>query len=175
MGSSYNSYSTRWRIGFTAEQYLTLNGKIFYAQYTDTNVADGSSVTIGIDIPAGYYPRGHASLTSDGGVTFEIREDVTYSGGNAIDAINMDRNSSNVDYMTFVSNPAVTDEGTVLFTGFYGSAGGGGWFGGSASPAMGNASPIAFKANTKYIIKVTNTSGSASKISVGFYFTEQVA
>ena len=165
----YNNYSTRWRVAFSPEQYLTVEGKIFHGQYHNASVANGSSVTMGISVPTNYYPRGFFDVTSDGGITVEIFEGSTYTGGTTINAINMDRNSSATDHMTIVHSPTVTDEGTLLDIQYLGGSG----FHADV-PGLTQSTPMALKVNTKYIIKVTNTSGDASKIAVGIYFTEQV-
>jgi len=145
MGSGYNHWSTRWRVGITLEEYAALDGLLFYVEYYNSSVTNGSSVTLGISTPTTCTARGRIIVESDEGVTVQFYEDSTYSGGSAINAINMDRTSSNVDSLTFVTNPTVTNE------------------------------HFKIKSNAKYIIKVTNVSGDASKIKVGWFFMEQPA
>ena len=92
MGSSYNSYSTRWRIGFTAEQYLTLNGKIFYAQYTDTDVVFDVADDIDLDF-----------------------SDDTLDNLHDISEINMDNGSANsIDGITLDDILEMTDDNNTL-------------------------------------------------------------
>jgi len=172
MGSGYNHWSTRWRVGITLEEYAALDGLLFYVEYYNSSVTNGSSVTLGISTPTTCTARGRIIVESDEGVTVQFYEDSTYSGGSAINAINMDRTSSNVDSLTFVTNPTVTNEGTVLAQSINGSAS---QFKEGGTPGECACSHFKIKSNAKYIIKVTNVSGDASKIKVGWFFMEQPA
>ena len=172
MGTGYNNWSTRWKVGMTLEEYSALDGLLFYAEYYNAAVANGSSVTLGISTPTTHTSRGRIIVESDEGVTVQFSEAATYTGGSAVNAINVDRTSANVDHLTLVSNPTVTNEGTVLIQSILGSAS---QFREGGTPGECSCSHFKLKANTKYIIKVTNVSGDASKIKVGWYFIEQTA
>jgi len=172
MGTGYNHWSTRWRVGMTLEEYSALDGVLFYGEYYTSSVTNGSSVTLAISTPTTHTARGRIVVESDEGVTVKFSEDATHIGGSAVNAINIDRTSANADHLTLVSNPTVTNEGTTLFQSILGSAS---QFKEGGTPGECACSHFRLKSTTTYLIKVTNVSGDASKIKVGFYFIEQPA
>jgi len=172
MGTGYNHWSTRWRVGMTLEEYSALDGLLFYVEYYNSSVTNGSCVTLAISTPTTHTNRGRVIIESDEGVTVQFYEDATISGGGAVNAINIDRTSSNADHTTFLTDPTVSDQGTVLFQSVNGSAS---QFKEGGTPGECQCSHFKLKSNATYIIKVTNVSGDASKIKVGWYFIEQSA
>jgi len=172
MGTGYNNWSTRWRVAIGLEEYSALDGVLFYGEHYWSSVSNGSSVTFAISTPTNYTCRGRAIIESDEGVTVEFREDVLQKDGAAVNAINIDRTSTNVDHMTLTYDPTVTDEGTQLWKSIEGSAS---QFKEGGTPGECACSHFKLKSSTTYTVKVTNFSGDASKIKVGWYFIEQPA
>ena len=124
MGTAINHYSTRWRVSYDAEEFVQLKGMIFTADYYNSSVASNSCVTFAISMPTvGVITsaRCRFSVESTNGALVELKEGATYTGGVAINAINMDRNSTNTDHLTIASNPTVTNEGTRLIASVMGS------------------------------------------------------
>lgn len=172
MGTGYNHYSTRWQIAYDAEEFVQLKGYLFYAEVYHSSIANAACATFAVSMPtSGVLTSARCRITieSDEGVIVQIKEGAAYTGGSAVNAINMDRNSANTDHLTFTSQPTVTNEGTTLITSVLGGAGN---FFSSGSPAFCSCTHLSLKYDTKYIIKVTNTSGDASKIKISMLFTE---
>ena len=167
MGTGYNNFSTRWRVAYSPEEYGTLDSLCFYAEYTGS-VASNSVATLGISVPTNYAPKGRFMEEATGPVIIRVKEGATFTGGSAINAINLSRNSSNVDHITFVSNPTVTDEGSTLITEVEGSGSQT-----SSAPGFSSRTHIELKLDTKYAITVTNGGASAVNFKVGLYFIER--
>ena len=80
----------------------------------------------------------------------------------------MNRTSSNSSGATIVKNPTVSSYGTKIETIIGGSAGG--KFSSGQSPSYSSGANWMFKPSAKYLIKVTNDSGDASKVKVSYLF-----
>jgi len=170
MGTGYNEFSTRWRLSYSPEEYTTLGGNTYYAEYYNSSIATSSTVTFGISVPTNVTPKGRFALESDGEVIIRIKEAATYTGGSAINAFNLKRNSTNTDGITFVSNPTVTNEGTRLESYYIGTGDLSNFA--RAEPESGDSVFWLLKTDTKYIVKITNQSGGAINIKLSYQFHE---
>jgi len=135
-----------------------------FIDYT-ASLANGASRDILLVIPAGCYPhfRKLEATVSDGPVSALLYEDVTTSAdGTPITTgmYNNNRASTNVSKCSIYHTPTVTDLGTMLHQHHVFSSG---------APGVANAAgvlndvenEIILKAGTKYLLRLTNTSGAA--------------
>lgn len=155
------------------ETYQTTEGKMYYGEFTVASLGDGSSCTIGIStctVGIGTYPHGRLLVDVDGAAISEFKETVAYTGGAGVTQYNLNRRSTETSDVTIVSNPTVSDEGTTIQTSYAGTT--------ITTPSKHGdpgSSKAAFwvlKSNTKYILKVTNTSGGAIKVHIAYLFHE---
>jgi hypothetical protein len=107
----------------------------------------------------------------EGAATFEIFESPTITlDGAAVSLTNKNRSSSNVADGTAFSGPTISATGTSLETDYIPGGQGPHRSGGSGGSGPRQQEWI-FKKGLNYLLRVTNTSGSASDISIaaGFY------
>jgi len=150
----------------------SVDGNAYYVEMISADLADGSSCTLGISVDTGgnKVPHGRFSVSVGGKAVCYLNEGVTFTGGSAITPYNINRNSDSLPTHSFVENPTVSDEGTNIETDFEGSSSDGRPFSNSAEPGSGEKEFWVLKKQTKYIVKVTNLSGSAINVKIGYTF-----
>ena len=102
-------------------------------------------------------------LSAEGDAQIFIFEDATTSGGGTAATVkNSNRTIGDAGAPTVLVGPTITGDGTQLLTQAIAGGRGGNAPGGNAE----RNSEIVLKASTNYLFRVTNTSGSASDLSI---------
>lgn len=105
----------------------------------------------------------NAVMTASGKSQFFIYEAPTVSVGTAITIYNNKRSSTNTPTAAVKHTPTVTAAGTtLLINGLINGGTGGVSQGGSG----GNRNEIVFKPSTEYLIRLTNTAGTAQDLNI---------
>lgn len=108
---------------------------------------------------------------TEGFLILNIYEDTEYTGGTPITPVNRNRNSSNTAKTTVLAGATGATEGTLIYTGVFGSAASGGFFGGSSGGGTGNsANSIVVDMNKKYLYELTNS--ETATVGINAEFTE---
>lgn len=115
--------------------------------------------------------HGFEVKTTAGEVVIELYEAPTVTAnGTAITPRNKNRGSANTALSLIYGGTTVSANGTLLFTRkIFGTSQGSHYEGGD----VGVGSEWVLKPNTKYIIKITNSSGTTISYTAGFYFYEK--
>lgn len=147
------------------------NGIGFDVSGTGTIASGASASFMAIVGDTSLHFHGFEIKSSAGLVTVELFEAPTTSAnGTAKTPLNKNRNSTTVSKTLVYMNPTITANGTLLATRQILQVGGGAHIeGGEASIS----SEWILKPNTKYIIKITNSSGGSINFSSSFYYYEK--
>lgn len=115
--------------------------------------------------------NGFEVSASAGATKIEIFESpTTTANGTAITPLNKNRSSTRTSLTSVYFNPTVSANGTLLATRQILSIGGGAHTEGGGT---GISSEWVLKPNTKYIVKITNLSGSTITYASSFYYYEK--
>ena len=133
-------------------------------------IADNASLSILISVGANEANIVFAASVG-GACEIIMTEGVTTSSdGTALSVLNMNRNSVNTSTLTAFHTPVSPTGGTTLTSGFF-------LEGGTGPHASGGGTDFdrewILKANTKYLIVITNRSGAAIPMSSGGNFYEE--
>ncbi len=142
-------------------------GLFFSLSEIDTSLPNNASldILIQVDPSSGLHIRFNARAGGD--AQGFIYEGTTFSAaGSVLAPINRNRFSQNVPPATFTRDPTITDLGTELYAELL--AGGSGFLtpGGEAS----TFEEFVLKGGETYLVRLTNTSGSAQPVNAVFDF-----
>lgn len=152
-------------------------GVLYHCGHLAASVADGASIDIGLTTPQDVALHLLTDIDIDGSADILISEGVTFTGGTAISVINQNRNSTNLSGVVAVHTPGGIVLGTQIrnchISGATASGGGGGGAGGLAGgAASGFDFELILLPSTKYLFRLTNRSGAASRASLcPFFYT----
>lgn len=151
-------------IDFTHDK--THEGRYFSGGYYNSSLADTSDQDFLVTTSSSNVFHGQFLVSISGDCTMQIFTGPTTSGGTSVTMSNHNRTSSKVSDLTVVHTPTVTGtgtqlNGTIFLPGGDKHTGGGGSF--------GFANEIIMAKSTSYLLRVTNVSGGAIKISIGFF------
>lgn len=129
-------------------------------------LANGANFDIVVAFGPGVKPKVSIEGLCVGNAMGYLYEGATTTGGTALTAINLDRNSTNTDNAAAVLNPTVTATGTLL--GSYVL------IGGQKKKATGgdiSTASLLLKPLTNYLLRMTNVSGAAqaAEMTVTWY------
>jgi len=157
-------------VAFIEEEHrLVHDGMVFDTDVLATSVANGASVTLQINIPAGLRPhlRQIRVAADDGPCTLELYEDSTVTvSGTLQDSRNHNRNSSNTALMTVLLSPTVTVLGTLLHRSYLPAAGAPGSNPGGFVIGGQSQQEFVMHPNQNAVLRITNNSGGAINISL---------
>lgn len=187
MGTGYNVKSTKTRwiqdeqgdildisgggslpiIDFT--EWHTKKEKVWYAEYHVHNIADGSSATFAFSSATNKYMHINYTVSvTNGDTEVSFAEAPTYTGGSAITSYAVNRMGAAANgSISFVSQPTVTDGGTVLETMHLAA---GSRF--TANPSKEHGTYWFLKKNTKYAVTVTNGAGAPIDVVISVIWHE---
>ncbi|MHA1210823.1 MAG: hypothetical protein ACTSSH_00030 [Candidatus Heimdallarchaeota archaeon] len=153
-----------------AVHYRIKESKEFYANYCWADIADTNSVYF--LIKAGdKTPHGNIGIMTSGKANLFLYETPTITGdGTAVTPYCLNRETDASPDATFFRDPTIGADGTELECALLGAAGKFSAVGGELSGAY-----WWFDHNKNYIVKVTNTSGGAIDIAIGYGFHEHLA
>lgn len=149
------------------EHRVIHDGMTYHATDRIASLANGATLDWLISVPAGTYP--HMTQFSfqleKGDVDILTYEGVTTSAdGTPITTFNRNRNSLNEAETLMFGGPTVTDLGTEIHDRFVPPTGSGvGSSAGTLAPNFGEEWIL--KPDTKYLIRLTNNSGSAIRLA----------
>lgn len=146
-------------------------GEMSHAAYTNASVANGANVDF--QLTTGL-KEAHTTweVFAGGQVTVSLYEAPTTSGGTAVTAYNMKRESTNTPLSTVVHTPTVTATGSVALVN-------GRILPGGTSPqtrvggGIRSGAEWILKPSTKYMMRVNNTSGSTIAVNVVLEWYEE--
>lgn len=143
----------------------THEGRYFSGGYYNSSLADTASVMLLVQMGATYALHSKISATVTGNCTLYIFEDTTFSAaGTGVTMANHNRSSSKVFSGTVTHTPTITADGTQL-NGTELLPGGGKHSSGGVEGGFSNEFILATSKN--YMIRCTNVSGGAIKVSIG--------
>lgn len=149
-------------------------GMFYFGGHYNNAVAAGANLDILIVTGANYELHFVPVVVSGGDAEFRLYEGVTVSAnGTAIPPYNAKRSSSNTTDSNHYHTPTVTAVGTQLIpTNFI--PGGSGVFGsgGSGGGPVRSGTEIDLKVSTNYLLRVTNISGGAQPVEIGYGYYE---
>lgn len=146
-------------------------GEMFHAEYTNTNVANNGSVdlllTVGVKEAHFVF-----ALNAGGQCLAYVYEAPTSTGGTAVAAYNMHRSIATAPLTTVTYAPTVTATGSTAIVDGRLLAGGN-----SVQTRIGGGvrtnTEWILKPSTKYLLRVTNTSGGAVAVNVALEWYEE--
>lgn len=145
-------------------------GRLFEAGHYATGIANAGTVDILI-VTAINSPHVRFQIGASGAATAQLYEDVSASAnGTAVSSFNRNRNSANTVTTTLFHTPTITNTGTALMLEYLpgGEA--------SGNRTVGSTLPTfeewILKPATKYLVRITNVSGSAISAAANFAFYE---
>jgi len=150
------------------------DGFAYHTTHRVASLGNGASLEGLISVPAGSFPHLTAMLFtfSAGDIDIETFEGTTTSAdGTAVAVFNRNRNSSNTPAISVSHTPTITADGTQIHdrlvhpTDF-----GVGTSEGIVSPNLGEEWIL--KPSTKYLVRVTNNSGGAVKLTMEMLWYE---
>lgn len=117
-----------------------------------------------------FRPLTFSSLASP--IQITMYENGTYSGGSPLTPFNRNRNSSRTAEMTiYDGTPTITADGTALQTGIIGTGTAPTRINGGSG--AGSNEEIILKSNTKYMIRCTNLTSTATTVSMSIFWYEE--
>lgn len=144
-----------------------------FAHYNLHSVANGASIDHLWITPSDreIHLREWSVKSSVGPVTVNAYEDTTVSANGTVESTGcLNRILNTTPKLKLYHTPTVTGVGNVLLTDFIGTSGGG------AHVTLGSpaSSPLEWvlKKNSKYMLRVTNNSGSTADVVILFYWYE---
>ena len=142
---------------------LTHDGFVYHVSNKVTGMANGNVDDYLISIPAGVFPHfQRLQITAgEGNVDMLVYEGTTTSADGTVEgSLNVNRNSTNTASSVLTIAPTVTDEGTLIHTQWVPPSASG--VGQSPQGVIGetNGEEWVMKPSTKYLIRITNNSGS---------------
>ena len=148
------------------EHDKTHEGRFFSGGYYNSSLADATNQDFLVTTSADNTFHAQFLVAISGDCTMQIFEGPTTSGGTSVSMSNHNRSSSKVCDLTVKHTPTVTGtgtqiNGTIFLPGGDKHTGGGGHF--------GFANEFMLAKSTSYLLRVTNVSGGAIKISVGLF------
>jgi len=140
-------------------------GRSWHVSHRFDAVANDATINVLINVEIGAKPFVVGDIETEGKAYVEIYEGVTTSSdGTGLTSFNRNRNEVFTDGVVVSHTPTITDSGTLIDTSM---------IAGGATPGhrtIGGGSEVGadwvFKSDTKYVIAITNKSGSAIDISV---------
>lgn len=139
------------------------NSNFFSAGYLDLAVATTADIEVMFETGAAEIHT-FLKLIAGGDALFEVFEGVTTSAaGTALTATGHYRPSPGTTSVTWTHSPTVTDYGTTLWQEYI-PGGSQGQTPGAAQTV--GAEQVVFKANTKYILKLTNNATGAEPLQI---------
>lgn len=151
------------------------DGFFFQTSGKQTAWLDATSKRFLIDVPAGAFPHIQSMVLNfgRGDIDFVAYEGATTSDdGTLIPEQNVNRISSNTPDILLYAEPTVTDQGTQLFTLWAPPTGTGTGQSANGVSGIGQASEWILNQSTKYLIVLTNNSGSTINWSYEFSWYE---
>lgn len=150
------------------------NGLGFRAGVILASVANNVSLDLVWTTAASDYPHIVWHPTLNGSANFELYEGATFTGGTTMTAVNFKRTSTREYAGTLKHSPTVTGTGTLIWSVHLAGGSGPHAAGGSAS---GFDEEWILKAETTYLARLTNKSGSAqiAGISPAWYIAPLLA
>ena len=143
-------------------------GKAFLIQHLFSAIADDASADLALTTGSGP-EQTHVLISAvmEGKSEVFFYEAPTFTVGTGVTAFNRERASATVSGVVAVHTPTVTDVGTELSHGFIPA-------GGKHDPGAGaqGFSEWILKADTKYLLRVTNRSGAAIDVLSALHFYE---
>lgn len=144
-------------------------GAVFIANRTYAAVANGANADMRFVVPSGKQVHAVLGFGSSGIITAFLYEAGNVTAGTAMTPVNLNRNSANASTCTVTYTPTVTTTGTEIM-----------------SRKMANTSHVLakfggelhrnmewiLKANTTYLVRVTNGSGGNLDITISVEFWE---
>lgn len=158
-------------IPYETEQ--THQGRFFTSSAYSASIANNASFDLLI-VTTSISPHFGVNINSSGQGLVLLYEDATTSNnGTEITCVNANRLSTKVSTCTCFHTPTVTTTGTLLITSF--SPGGSGSKSvGATSGDFARVTEVLAKLNSKYLVRFTNTSGSAQAVSIQFGWFEGI-
>jgi hypothetical protein len=148
----------------------THEGKVFSVGYDTSSLSNNSSINILIKTLTNTPHITIAGVMGGDGL-MEVFEDVTYSViGTALTPFNHNRSSNRTTTVTFHHTPTITSTGTRLDGNRYIPGGVGGHAVGSGGVQW--EQEIIFKANSNYLVRLTNVSGQSSRAEMHIIYYE---
>jgi hypothetical protein len=147
-------------------------GNFYQAGHYYAAVADDASADLLISTGANYNPHAVIIASVQGNCKAFLYEGVTTSDdGTSVTAYNSNRSSTNTSDPSFYHSPTVSNTGTQIGQGFIPGGEKSGAVGGGGSTEIRSGAEIILKKSTKYLVRITNISGSDAEISItmGFY------
>lgn len=147
-------------------------GEMFHSEYYAASLANNGSLDIEIATPADKEAHFVFTINAGGQAVAYLYEAPTVAGGTAMAVHNMNRRSANLPGTTIVHTPTVSATGTTVLVNGRLLAGGT-----SVQTRVGGGvrqnTEWILRPGTKYLLRVTNTSGSAVPINVACEFYEE--
>jgi len=148
------------------EHDKTHEGRYFSGGYYNSSLADAANQDLLVTASSSNVFHAQFLVAVSGDCTMMIYEGPTTSAGTSVTMSNHNRSSSKSSDLTVKHTPTVTVtgtqiNGTIFLPGGDKHTGGGGHF--------GFANEFMLAKSTSYLLRVTNVSGGAIKISVGLF------
>jgi len=151
------------------------DGFMFQTSGKQTGWLDAADKLFLITTPALSFPHIQVMRLNfgRGDIDFEAFEGATTSAdGAALTLQNVNRNSSNTPNIVLTAEPTVTDDGTSIFTLWVPPTSAGVGNSANGVEGIGQGSEWVLKPSTKYLIRLTNNSGSTIDWSYEFAWYE---
>lgn len=142
-------------------------GVMYHTGAIVASLADTASFNIGLTTPATGITHLVFGPGLDGSADSFIYEGAAFSAGTALSVSNHNRNSSNTYGGTVVHTPTITNDGTEIHA-IHIPGGTGPHAAGGEGAGFGFERPL--KASTKYVFRITNTSGQAQRGGISLHF-----
>lgn len=148
------------------EHDKTHEGRYFSGGYYNSSLANSANQDLLVTTSSNNTFHAQFLIAISGDCTMQIFEGPTTSSGTSVTISNHNRASSKSSDLTVKHTPTVTDagtqiNGTIFLPGGDKHTGGGGSF--------GFANEFILTKSTSYLLRATNVSGGAIKISVGLF------
>ena len=137
-------------------------GTMFRAGVLVADIADDASINLIITTPEDDWPHIVFHPALDGSADFAVFESPTFTGGTAVTPYNLKRTSLNTWGGTVVHTPTISNDGTMIMQCHI--PGGTGPHAGGSSNGFGEEWVL--KADTSYLIRLTNRSNNAQRASL---------
>lgn len=163
------------RVIIDPEHYQIHEGKVFYITRYVSSVSNGASSDILMAVPASLYPhlRAYIVTANDAPMRVFLYEGATTSDdGTGMTGYNLNRNSANTASTVVTHSPTVTGTGTLLDISLIPDTGGGLFSPGGGAGSSDLPTEWILKPSTKYLIRVTNDSGSATAVDFQIFWYE---
>lgn len=156
------------------EHRMIHDGMAFHATHRTASLANGGTLEGLIAVPAGAFPHMTGMLFTFGAGDLDIETfegTTTSADGTAVNSFNRNRNSTNTPNIVLTHTPTITDDGTKIHDRLVPPTGAGvGNQEGVVSPNLGEEWIL--KPSTKYLVRVTNNSGGAIKVTMEILWYE---